>query len=222
MARKTSTIATFDQLWHRHETLYRTIFIEALKLLEITDEQRKNEDAISEALCPSLQLVCFFHKSKPALPQWERPLCPVTNTDLKGGKVRKRPDFTCSLVNTFAQTPERHEISLHIECKRLGAKLGVWDLNRNYIENGVKRFDSHTHEYGKRAASGIMIGYIVNSEKNDILCAVNKHLSHLEIPDIAFVFMEKVESCEVAVNRRIVAPRDFGSSAESVGKLGCG
>lgn len=176
MARKARKIAGFGQLWQRHENLYQALFCDALAQLTITEEQRKDEDAISEALCPILRQVCFNHKDKPMPPEWEGPIAPVNKEELKGGKIRKRPDFTCRLVNTFADSSEMHEISLHVECKRLGEKIGSWNLNKNYIENGVKRFDSEAHGYGKRAPCGLMIGYIVSAERNDVLNEINSQL----------------------------------------------
>lgn len=208
MARKTRTIGGFGQLWQRHENLYRTIFCNALAQLMITDEQRKDEDAISEALCPILRQACFNHKDKPMPPEWEGPIAPVSNEELKGGKIRKRPDFTCRLVNTFADSFEMHEISLHVECKRLGKKTGSWNLNKNYIENGVIRFDSETHEYGKRAPCGLMIGYIVSAEKNDVLNEVNSHLP-TAISALQFLFTKTVEYCDSLFKRRHVAPKHF-------------
>lgn len=208
MARKTRILGRFPQLWERHENLYQTIFCDALAQLIITDEQRKDEDAISEALCPILQQVCFTHKDKPMPPGWEGPISPVSNEELKGGKARKRPDFTCKLVDPFADSCEMHAISLHIECKRLGKKKGSWNLNKNYIENGVNRFDSRTHEYGKRASCGMMIGYIVNSKTNDVLNDVNSHLP-TAISALQFLFATPVEYCASTFKRKHVAPKHF-------------
>jgi hypothetical protein len=208
VARKTRTIGDFAQLWQRHEALYQTIFCDALAQLSITDEQRKDEDAISEALCPILRQVCFNHTDKPKTPEWERPISPVNGEELKGGKVRKRPDFTCTLVNTFADSAEMHEMSLHIECKRLGKKKGSWALNKNYIENGVKRFDCSTHEYGKRAPCGMMIGYIVNSDTNSVLNDINGHLP-TTISALQFLFATTVECCDSTFNRHHVDPKHF-------------
>jgi hypothetical protein len=155
MARRNTSLGDFSQLWKRHENLYFGIFTDALRRLEINDNQRRDEDAISEALCPILRQICFEHPNKPALPQWEGPIQPASNNELKGGKIRKRPDFTCSVVNPFAQTPDMYEIPMHIECKRLGATVNSWNLNQNYVQNGVVRFDCLIHGYGKRAPSGM-------------------------------------------------------------------
>lgn len=208
MTRK-RTIGCFTQLWQRHESLYRSIFVDALNLLEVTDEQRKDEDAISEALCLKLLNVCRLNKSKPMPPQWEGAISPATVGEFKGGKSRNRPDFTCNLVNSFAQSDDMYKISLHVECKRLGAKIGSWDLKKNYVDYGVNRFDCLKHEYGKRALSGMMIGYIINEDKNVILSVVNGHLSSAVFPAIAFAFATKVELCDVILRRKTLEPKDF-------------
>ncbi len=209
MGRRNTNIGEFNKLWQRHERLYHRIFIEALKKLKTTVEQRKNENTISEALCPILTRVCFTHPNKPPIPKWEMTKAPVSNAEIKGRMTHTRPDFTCSIVNTYAANEENHEISLHIECKRLGIKVGSWNLNKNYVENGIKRFDCHTHEYGKRVPSGFMIGYITNSKRSVILKDVKKHMDALIISDLDFKFFHKVETCNTNFVRKEVEPNEF-------------
>ncbi len=208
MARRIGTVKTFIALWQCHENLYYSIFYEALKRLEINDEQRKDEDAISEALCPVLNDICFEHRLDVRTPDWEKPIQPVINEELKGGKSRKRPDFTCNLVNGFADGPEMYEIPFHVECKRLGDTVGSWNLNKNYVTNGIERFDCKSHEYGKRAFSGMMVGYIVSMESTLILDIVNRHLSDM-IQKLNFAFTKKVVSCEQKLIRKKVKPEEF-------------
>ncbi len=208
MARRIGTVKTFIALWQCHETFYYSIFYEALNRLEINEEQRKSEDAISEALCPILKDICFNHTQDVRTPDWEKPIQPVINEELKGGKVRKRPDFSCSFVNSLANCSEMYEIPFHIECKRLGQKVGSWDLNKNYVNDGINRFDSSDHEYGKRAPSGMMIGYMVNMEPTTILNKVNKHLPD-RLPKLGFAFKKKVVSCKQELIRKKVRPKEF-------------
>jgi len=209
MARKSGTIKTFIDLWIAHEKLYFSIFSEALQQLKINEDQRKDEDAISEALCPILRGVCYKHKDyEVRTPIWEQPNQPVNTNELKGGKIRKRPDFTCSFLNSLADSPETYEIPFHIECKRLGKKEGSWDLNQNYVANGIKRFDSSDHEYGKRAPSGMMIGYIVDMEESAILKDVNKYLPKT-MPELNFKFVNKIASCTQCFNRNHIRPIEF-------------
>jgi len=208
MARKFGKIGSFDSLWQKHESLYTSIFVEALNTLQITDTQRNDEDAISEILCLEIKKVCFRRKCV-KIPQWEAPIEPSTQQDLKGGKIRMRPDFTCSIINSFAESYEMHNLSFHIECKRLGQRVGSWNLNKNYVTNGVCRFDTRTHEYGKRAASGMMIGYIVNMDHDAILLDVNSHLLRQGFSKLAFNIQRKISTCEQRMNRNQIAPAEF-------------
>ncbi len=208
MARKKGLFLNFSSLWLRHEALYFSIFEQALNELDINEEQRQDEDAISESLCPVLRTVCFQHKNKVKTPEWERPIQPSTGAELMGGKKRKRPDFTCSLINSTAKSPEMYEIAFHVECKRLGKTNGSWKLNKNYVKNGVKRFDSSSHNYGKRAPSGMMIGYMVSMSPDDILVEVNEELKN-NYAELMFDFSEKVSSCEQRLNRKYLQPVRF-------------
>jgi len=174
------TLPLFSVLWKRHETLYIEIFILALQRLKSSIDDISHEDIISEFLCPILNKVCFEEGRKRnceiRTPDWEKPIQPLNNSELKGGKIRKRPDFTCKFTNPLANDADEHEIPLHIECKRLGeATSDSWKLNKNYVINGIMRFDSSEHEYGKRASSGIMIGYIVSMSPDQILTEVNDY-----------------------------------------------
>jgi hypothetical protein len=65
-----------------------------------------------------------------------------------------------------------------------------WILNKNYVKNGIKRFDSKIHEYGKRADSGMMIGYIIGMTPEEIESEVNDYqkIHASEYTDIKFFF----------------------------------
>lgn len=193
MARR--PLSPFITLWNRHILLYSEVFSTALQELSELASISGDEDAISEILCSILNRVCFnFGKSRNQelqTPYWETPIQPVTGDELKGGKIKKRPDFTCKCINPWAASPEKYEISLHVECKLLGYPTSAtWILNKNYVKNGIKRFDSKIHEYGKRADSGMMIGYIISMTPQEIESEVNdyqkKHVP--EYPEIKFFF----------------------------------
>ena len=188
-------LSSFETLWKRHILLYSEVFSEALKELPETASISGDEVTISEILCTILNRVCFnlgkTRNQELQTPYWETPIQPVAGDDLKGGKINKRPDFTCKCVNLRAASPEKFEISLHVECKLLGYPTSAtWILNENYVKNGIKRFDSKFHEYGKRSDSGIMIGYIVSMPLQDIESEVNDYQKKYEpeYPKIKFMF----------------------------------
>lgn len=165
-------------LWERHTRLYVEVFSTALKELAKRNQVSGDEDAISEILSLILGQVCFdFNKSRDIevrKPTPQAPVPPLTEDELSGGKKQKRPDFTCQCLNPWAKSHEEHEISFHVECKRLGYPTSPsWNLNKNYVENGIQRFDCHIHEYGKRASGGMMIGYIISMTPQEIEKEVN-------------------------------------------------
>ena len=187
-------LPSFNELWKRHEALYVDIF--SMALVQLTNEafSLQDENKISEHLCPILNTVCFNESKKRKCeirtPDWEKPIQPVTDNELKAGK-EKRPDFSCKFYNPFALRSEEHEIVLHTECKLLGKPTSkTWILYKNYSINGIKRFDSPSHEYGKRAASGLMLGYIISMEPEQIIYEINnfqkEYLPHY--PKLSFQF----------------------------------
>jgi hypothetical protein len=215
MARR--QLSPFGMLWKRHIFLYSEVFAEALQELSNSASISGDEDAISEMLCPILNRVCFnLGKSRNQelrVPYWETPIQPVTKEELRGGKIIKRPDFTCKCINPWATSSGKYEISLHIECKRLGDPTSAtWILNENYVKYGIKRFDSKIHSYGKRAYSGMMIGYIIGMAPEAIETEVNayqkKHMP--ENVDIKFFFNTTLLfQTRQNIKRKIVMPAKF-------------
>lgn len=215
MARR--SLSTFTALWQCHERLYLEIFLSALQELTAKIVPLDDEDAISETLCVILNQICFdlgkSRKIEVSTPVWEVPIQPVIAGELKGGKSKKRPDFTCKCSNRFAASAEEHEIPFQVECKRLGAPTSSsWNLNENYVNDGVKRFDSISHAYGKRAPSGLMIGYVISMTPETILTEVNSYQKKNlpSNPAIGFNFAvgKLFESCQF-LKRLHVLPEKF-------------
>ncbi len=204
-------------LWNRHVSIYTQIFSEALIELSNSDSISGGENNISESLCPILSRYCYRHgKSKNQeiqTPYWETPIQPVSEVELRHNATTKKPDFTCKLINPWAESYDKYEISLHIECKLLGKPTSAtWILNENYVTNGIKRFDSKTHEYGKRACSGIMIGYIISMTPEEIETGVNIYQKR-HIPknsNIKFTFDTKpLFKTNQNIKRKNVVPHHF-------------
>jgi len=212
-------LPSFVILWNRHRELYRGVFSDALLLLAQKDTVPGDEDAISEVLCVLLQKVCWERnqagqgKKVIPLPVWESPIQPVNEAELRGGKKRKRPDFTCGCIDPLADSQEKYQISLHVECKRLGrAASASWELNKNYVDHGIKRFDCPDHGYGKRAPSGMMIGYITGMTPEEIETAVNTYQKKQlpDFPGLRFIFDDKnlYKTCQ-EIERKNVLPHRF-------------
>ena len=88
-------------------------------------------------------------------------------------RENKKPDFYWHLIDD--QADEEHcEKRFVLECKRLGKpSSSSWVFNSNYIKEGVRRFITSPHEYGKGDDASGMIGYVQNMELQDILDEVN-------------------------------------------------
>ncbi len=99
-----------------------------------------------------------------------------------------------------------------MECKRLGRLDSGWPLNKNYVTKGIKRFLSKEHEYGKRAPSGMMLGYVVNMTLSEIQNQINTYLSK-ELPYVPIIDFElkkrPVNRTTQKFNRQEVEPSDF-------------
>jgi len=209
MARRNASIPKSLKLWSRFVQVRLDVFYKALEILYITEEMKDNEDKITKALYPKLEKASFEHEAKPETPTWDTKIGASTDVELELESIEKRPDFTCSLVDRTADNEEAHTLRLHIECKCLGKKRSSsWDLNMNYINNGINRFDSATHEYGKRAQDGIMVGYIINSTKFNIQNEINNKLPK-NIERLNFKAEKKVEKIATKFIRENVKPADF-------------
>ena len=212
MARR--PLPAFVSLWQRHETIYCEVFFISLQKLA-NEVVSGDENSISKTLCPILNCVCFTLSQSRNIevrtPTWEGPIQPVFEDELEIESTR--PDFTCKLSNQYAASAAQHEIPLHVECKRLGFPTSPsWKLNENYVTKGMKRFDCSSHEYGKRASSGIMIGYIIDMEPEEVLEEVNRHKQkHLSyFPDICMAIDEAtVFRNRQHLERKHVVPKEF-------------
>ena len=208
MARRNKSI---PDPWPRFVKIRLEIFCRALDLLTITDEMKKNEDEITKALYPKLGKACFEHIAKPEIPAWDRKIGAISEGELGFESIGKRPDFTCGFIDPTADAEEKHMVCLHIECKCIGFNRETspsWDLNNNYIKNGINRFDSLSHEYGRNAKDGIMIGYIISSAKPDIQNIINDKLPE-KIEKLNFVSRSKVEKVSTKIIREVVKPVNF-------------
>ena len=209
-------LSSSNNLWIKYVSIYVEVFSIALQKLSKRTSISGDEDAISERLSLLLNEVCFkLGKSRNQElppPFWDAPNNPVNEEELKGGKIKKRPDFSCRLINSMATSSEDYQISLHVECKRLGDPTSpTWILNENYVKNGIKRFDSVEHEYGKRADSGMMIGYIIGMTPEKIESEVNEYQrKHLpEYMKIRFLFdrTSPFETCQDIIRKNVLPTR---------------
>jgi hypothetical protein len=207
--RKNKSFSEPIENWLQFVNLGIEIFCKALDLLQVTEKMKENEIKISQALYPKIKSVCFNHEQNPELPKIGAEIGAATEDELIDESINKKPDFSYSLVNPFAESEKDYEMHLHIECKCIGYnRSSSWNLNRNYIDNGINRFDCLSHKYGKGAGDGIMIGYIISSKKYDIQEIINKDLPE-NIEKLNFKTRNKVENITTKFKRENVEPFDF-------------
>ena len=205
MARKYKPFPQAPKIWADFVQIRLEIFYKALEALKISPSV-ENEFQISAALCPELIKKSNEYKIKHGRPKWEQPIMPATKEEVLLAKKAKRPDFTCTLTDLDAEP--LCEIHLHIECKCIGIIKPSWNLNVNYVRNGVARFDALSHKYGEQAFDGIMIGYILDSTKEEIQKSINKELPK-NIEKLNFTTENKVEQMTTKFTREIVKPSKF-------------
>ena len=199
MARKEKSLSSIKESWNVFICNCLELFFVTLDSLIVTSKMKENEDDISKVLYKEMQYVCFKHKALKYRPSW----------DAKTDDTEKRPDFTYRFINSFAESADLSEIDLHIECKCIGNNRSPsWNLNMNYVNKGINRFDSLSHEYGKNAFDGIMIGYIISSNKSDIQNEINSRLPK-NIEMLNFISGNKVEKISTKFIRENVDPFDF-------------
>jgi hypothetical protein len=201
--------------WDRFVEDYVEVFVRALnKLRELGDKLPSDEDSLSEILAADLleqacREILIETDTHLDIPQWERPIPPNNSQELRDGQLGKRPDFTCVCPNRRSGWHENYEIHLHIECKLLGKRS---ENQRNYVVNGIQRFDNTDHQYGKNAHTGLMIGYILGQLPEDIQKNVNKHIDkYIQYHEyLQFVFnSDAIYKYSSSFVRQQVQPFDF-------------
>jgi hypothetical protein len=209
MAKRKTALPNPAETWLKFVELRIDVFCKALGLLVETDDfLNKKEDEITKALNPKIITICRILKLNIGIPVWDAKNRPSTDNDINLPYTNTRPDFTCSYYDTNGEFKGLYEINLHIECKRIGNNDPSWNLNMNYITNGINRFDYLSHRYGKGANDGIMIGYIIDSTKTDIQEEINQNLP-INIEKLNFKTRNKVEDITTKYKRENVEPFDF-------------
>lgn len=73
-------------------------------------------------------------------------------------RERKIPDFKWEFVDHSCEDELKGDRDFDIECKRLGKPTSPsWKLNKQYVQDGIRRFLTNGHRYGEDESSGAMI-----------------------------------------------------------------
>ena len=160
--------------WEKYKRKIFEVMIEALAILQ--DETRSEED---EPVLNRRLYNCFVQanhrlKLNHHLPTPEGKNPPDPDDEERATRENKIPDFYWHFVDHTMLDSRRCARRFVLECKRLGKPPSSgWILNENYVQNGICRFITEEHGYGKGDESGAMIGYVQHMEFDVVFCEVN-------------------------------------------------
>jgi len=172
--------------WATHEANAREVLLEALTSLKEEENLPIKENDVSRKL-----LFCIRRANRLLSDKGRGVPHPITYqaqnapdaSDLQATRSeRKIPDFQWGITDQTVENPTKADRHLIIECKRLGKLPSGGILNAKYVEDGVLRFITEEHRYGKYTDSGIMIGYVQNMELLDVWNEVDAAIKNHSLP----------------------------------------
>jgi hypothetical protein len=96
---------------------------------------------------------------------------------------RKLPDIQWGYQDDQEPDAFKSARFFHIECKRLGNTT----LNSSYVDEGIKRFVTLEHRYGKDVGNGAMVGYLVDGRPEEAIVDVNGASSNASLPQLNLI-----------------------------------
>lgn len=207
-----------QRLWSNFEQRVLGVVTYALELLRVQTTLLLEEPDLNFRMNSLLRhadrTLSSQNKALDKAPIWEGQSQPVAGDTAQAPRVRKKPDFQYELVDTLEPDPDKAYKYYTIECKRLGKppKKGR-PLNRQYVSDGILRYVTDEHAYGKGSPSGAMIGYVQSMPPPEILAEVNafagrKGLPPLNPPGGRFT-MAQIARLEQMLDRPQVPPTPF-------------
>jgi hypothetical protein len=186
--------------WATFEKCALEVFILALKMMRSKTNLPIYEDCVNDDDSLNRRLsFCLLE----AIGEWEKisnveivttpkpNLCKqpdLDNEEVVNDYERAKPDFQWEFRDRLGNQSSRNLNfrNYDIECKRLGNDLASSRrLNKEYASKGILRFTISTHRYGQFTDSGMMIGYIQNSELQNILNEVNQATLAKTLPGLS-------------------------------------
>lgn len=186
--------------WVNFEKCVLEVFILALEILANKNTLPTDEDTVQSRDSLNRRLdICL----RSAILKWEQiykteilttpkpnlgKQPDLDNEETINDYERTKPDFQWEFRDRLGKGISLNLIfkNYEIECKRLGANLnsGRRSLTREYISKGILRFTINTHRYGQFASSGLMIGYVQNTELQTLLIEVNNYALSAFLPEL--------------------------------------
>lgn len=103
---------------------------------------------------------------------------PQEGETIKQTSENKEPEFTWGFTDAINDI----DTNYHVECKRLCDTLSHYCSE--YVVNGIMRFIEKEWSYGIGCESGLMIGYIQNSDHTSIFNSVNSYNKTNSVPNL--------------------------------------
>jgi hypothetical protein len=212
--------------WATFEKCALEVFILALKMMRNKTNLPMYEDCVNDDSLNRRLFICL----REAIEEWEKindidiVTTPKPNLgkqpDLDNEEVvnayeRTKPDFQWEFRDRLGNQISRNSNfrNYDIECKRLGDDLASSrKLNKEYASKGILRFTISTHRYGQFTESGMMIGYIQNSEPQKILNEVNQATLAKTLPKLLLSYegwQLDVSRLDHKLDRSDVEPTSF-------------
>jgi hypothetical protein len=159
--------------WQKYKRKILEVMIEALLILQDETHLVEDEPVLNRRLYNCFKQANYRLKLN-HLPTYEGKNPPDPGDEERAARENKTPDFYWAFVDHTVRDPRRCARYFVLECKRLGEPSSSgWILNKNYVQNGIRRFITEEHGYGKGDESGAMIGYVQNMKFDAIFCEVN-------------------------------------------------
>jgi hypothetical protein len=161
-------------IWGKYKSEIFDVIREALSNLQGVPDLKEDEISLNRELHFCFVEATYRLKLNHHLPMQEGKNPPDPDDEERAKREDKIPDFYWQFSDHTVIDPRRCARRFVLECKRLGKPTSSrWILNKNYVQNGIRRFVFEEHGYGKGDESGAMVGYVQNMEFDVILLEVN-------------------------------------------------
>lgn len=175
-------------LWSRNVEACLQVLADALVLLAIDPASRtiELEDDLNRRLFECVTVATHARNQQPALRvsavTYEGRNSPAASDPDRTAREFKRPDFFWAWINDLEPDPHRSRREFVVECKRLACPTSGRRFTDQYVTDGVLRFITPEHAYGKDMSAGAMVGYLQQLKMDDAHDAVNAAAAASRVP----------------------------------------
>lgn len=164
-------------LWARRERACLEVLDDALRMLAEDPGPQDHEDDINRRLLRMIDRATHQHNQREpdevGAVVYEGRNTPASDDAQRALREHKRPDFQWAWIDEHATDPDRARRELVLECKRIARTTGRVASCELYVSEGIRRYVSDEHGYGKGQRSGAMVGYVQRITIREALTAIN-------------------------------------------------